>query len=795
MIAETAQVNAEAMTGGDAVAAKAKIATLKSTVEGSGVSGNLYDHIDVAPMDGDRKVSQTCRYCGKNRSSGMFQSTKWASHLLTCPSVPFPVRKAVLLSTRSLEVQEEALGIDGLRDIADSMLAARGIRAEDRVPRQQQQLDPTTPRSAHPNSKRQKTLPMAMTPHPTSSGFVAPGQHPYHQQQLAATAAVSRVDPCDVLRADRISLAIMTFLASSGLPVAAVNSPSFLSLLRSLNRTYADKFLPRSDVFASRWLPGLYNSVDSEVKRVWVAEKNMKRTLGLEAFDVPPPANNVMGSGGSSSSSASGGTGPSSNGVGKLCVFTESYGRHVVFQECMVQAAYDRAGILLKQMETVAAERGGGPVEEMFSAVSLALPPPNEGNGDTSSTTAASSVAEAVHSKYPKIFVNGCRSQCATGILKQVLGIDEIRTVVDRAVLMAEAINSHPTVTSAFYRISDGATIARPRDLTNLSQVLGGLVDNSKYVKALVRDEEWETIAPYVPGSSALVSLVSSGDESSTFDKMRCLNRMVRPLCVLVDHIDRHPEFRPSWIVPLFEALVGDARDWANDADVTVLFETATRDRVKAIVEGHWKGYNSDHYLLATLFDPSVFPEKDSLPGDWLSLCTRVLKRFFSGSEMTDARQELMKVVACSGMFGDEVEQRREQKSSLPKPKEEESGEAPSRVVTAVSQQAALSAENPHLMWDTVFYRQFPLLGGIASRLLAMSTRANAVERSCDVDMLAKASHLLYNKKVYMLLYSHVNLRLLHAWGQGEEMDAFMDQAAFDSLGNEEDTKKAPGEA
>jgi hypothetical protein len=462
----------------------------------------------------------------------------------------------------------------------------------------------------------------------------------------------------------------------------------------------------------------------------------------------------------------------------------------------MVQPADDAAAVLLKQMDTVAAERGAGPVDDMFSAVALA-PGDGGGGGGGGPAQTLSAVAGAVHAKYPKIFVNGCRSQCAAAILKDVAGVEEIRSVVDSAFLMAEAIHSHPTVTSAFYRISDGATVARPRGLGNLSHVLDGLVDNAKHVRALVRDGEWESIAPYVPAGAALVALLSTGDDGSMFDKMRCLNRIARPLCALVYHVDNHPYFRPSWIVPLFEALAADASDWSSDAGVAVLFDVATRDRVRAVVEERWSNYNADHYLLATLFDPSVFPEKDSLPGDWLSVCTRVLKRFYSGSDMTDARQELMKVVACSGMFGDEVEQRREQKSLLPKPKEEEGEGAasPSRVLTAVGQQAALSAENPHLMWDTVFYRQFPLLGGIASRLLAVSTRANPVERSCDVGMLAGASHRLYDKKVYMLLYCHVNLRLLHACGRGQQMDSFLDQAIFDAVGGDDDAKKAPGAA
>jgi hypothetical protein len=61
--------------------------------------------------------------------------------------------------------------------------------------------------------------------------------------------------------------------------------------------------------------------------------------------------------------------------------------------------------------------------------------------------------------------------------------------------------------------------------------------------------------------------------------------------------------------------------------------------------------------------------------------------------------------------------------------------------------------------------------------------------------MLAGASHRLYDKKVYMLLYCHVNLRLLHACGRGQHMDSFLDQAIFDAVGGDDDAKKAPGAA
>jgi hypothetical protein len=703
-----------------------------------GASGNLTDHIQITPLEDVNKISQTCRYCGKSRTSGMFQSTKWASHLLTCESVSFAVRKAVLLATRSREVQETALEVAGLEAIASNLLAARGVKKEEdsgAAASKEHALSHSAP-----PQKRQKSLPMV------SSGAAGAMSYAGHAA-VASPPPMPRFDPCDAQRADRISLAIANFLASCSLPMITVESSQFLALLRSLNKTYVDKFLASSDVFTTKWLPALYRSVEDQVKKVWTAEKNVKPTLGLEAF----PA----------------------EGGAKLCVFTEAYGSRAIFQECMVEPDTDNVAIVMKQLETIADERGGRKVEDVFAAVTL-----------VDANLANAAVTESIAAKYPKLLVSGCRSQCAESIATAIVNADEIKHVIQGATLMSEVITSHPALQASFSRLSGGSAVIRPDGVRNLSSVLKCLVVHSSSIQGLLHDESWEATSAFIPSTAEFEALVTN---NAVFEKMKCLNRLVHPMCLFLSHVERQ-EFRPSWIVPLFEALMADAKDWSSGEETERLFEPSTLEAVLSAIENWWKGFNSDHFLLATIFDPSVFPEKDSLPGDWLAVCSRVLKRFYTGSEMTDARQELMKVVSCSGMYGEEVEQRREEKSRhLVTPDA-------SKVENAVLQQVALVAENPHLMWDTVFYRQFPRLGDIANRLLAMSTRANVVERSCTVARLTQAFDRLYNKKVYMLLYCYVNLRLLHNIGRGQAMDEFLEQAVLDAANVDEDKKRAAGE-
>lgn len=731
LLAETADLETKAGGSSSSV-----LEAARSSAAEEGASGNLTDHIEITPLEDINKISQTCRYCGKSRTSGMFQSTKWASHLLTCVSVSFAVRKAVLLSTRSREVQETALEVPGLDAIASNLLAARGIKKEDDAAAggSVKKEHGSTSHSAPPQ-KRQKSLPMV-----TASSSAA----------AVASPTMLRFDPCDAQRADRINLAIASFLASCSLPMVTVESPTFLSLLRTLNKTYVDKFLASSDVFTTKWLPSLYSSVEDQVKKVGMAEKNVKPTLGLEAFPAGP--------GGSGS---------------KLCVFTEAYGSRTIFQECMVEPDTDNVAIVMKQLETIADERGGKNVEDIFAAVTL-----------VDANLANAAVTEAIAAKYPKLFVSGCRSQCAESIVTAIVNIDEINHVIQGATLMSEVITSHPALQTAFSRLSGGSAVMRPDGLRNLSSVLACLVAHSSSIQGLLHDESWESTAAFIAPTAEFEALVT---DDAVFEKMKCLNRIIRPMCVFLAHVERL-DFRPSWVVPLFEALIGDAKDWLIADETERLFEPRTLEVVLTTIEDWWKGFNSDHFLLATIFDPSTFPEKDSLPGDWLAVCTRVLKRFYTGPEMTDARQELMKVVACSGMYGEEVEQRREEKSRLAVPPDS------SKVEVAVQQQVAAVAENPHLMWDTVFYRQFPRLGDIANRLMAMATRANVVEKSCTVGRLTKASDRLYNKKVYMLLYCYINLRLLHSCGQGQAMDEFLEQAVLDAANGDHDKKKAPGE-
>ena len=717
--------------------------TLESAEGGGGggatVPCSLSEFVTITPIDGDTRKTQTCRYCGKSKGSSMFQATKWAVHLLVqCPSAPFSTKQAVLQGSRSKEVFECAMHVEGLKEIASSMLALKSKKSSTATDGGMG--------AALVGEGASSTAPWAAAGSPAGAAASSSSSSPPppHKRLKASQSAASsnpvqppsttflRGDYCDQMQADRISMAIVKFLATCALPMVVVESPPFLDLLRTLNATYVDKFLVKSEAFTTKWLPTLFKSVEEQVAKVWTRQKTMKRTLGLETFLESET---------------------------KVCMFTEAGGPHTTFQECIIESNSEsttNASILLKHLETVAHERNVA-VEDHFCAVTLA---------DANMTKIDDEFA-----KYPKVFVNGCRSHCLETIYKDISNVDEVSQALRDAKLIFEVTSNHPPVLSAFLRHSGGTALVRPGP-RNLNEVLQRIVASATHLQALVNDEGWNTYAYDVSNATDFVTLVS---DDTTFDKFRCLNKVFESLCLVVKHVERS-DFRSSWIFPLFEALMGDVRDWASQDETGAFFTRGTRELVQLTVEDWWRNFNSDHYLVATLCDPAVFPEKDTLPSDWLSTCSKVLQKFFTGRQQLDARQEIMKIVAGTGVYGEEVEHRRSYLSHQELP------DSLSKVALVVKQQETFATETPSLLWETVLYREYPLLSEIASRLLVMSTRSNSVERACGARNLSKSCDRFCNKKVYMLLYCHINLRLSNDAGHDNCLEGFLEQAILDQV-------------
>jgi hypothetical protein len=192
---------------------------------------------------------------------------------------------------------------------------------------------------------------------------------------------------------------------------------------------------------------------------------------------------------------------------------------------------------------------------------------------------------------------------------------------------------------------------------------------------------------------------------------------------------------------------------------------------------------------LASLLDPATLPDRDAFPDNWICECDTILRRLDEGNELAATRNELLRLVAQHGVWGDHVKVQQAQiLTRTPQ-------SLTSLAHKIVKIQQLIAAERPHLFWETMFYKQFPLLQPIASRLLVMSTQSADVERVCKANKViyTKARKCLKNKTVQMLLYCYTNLRLINKTSKNNASKTFLEQAVLDHV--EEDNEQTGGTA
>jgi hypothetical protein len=172
------------------------------------------------------------------------------------------------------------------------------------------------------------------------------------------------------------------------------------------------------------------------------------------------------------------------------------------------------------------------------------------------------------------------------------------------------------------------------------------------------------------------------------------------------------------------------------------------------------------------------------LPDNWIGECDTILRRFYEGNhELAATRNELLHLVAQQGVWGEHVKV----------PQAQILTRTPHSLTSLahkiVKIQQLIAAERPHLFWKTMFYKQFPLLQPIASRLLVMSTQSADVERVCKANKViyTKARNCLKNKTVQMLLYCYTNLCLIIKTSKDNALDSFLEQVELDHV--EEDNE------
>ena len=173
-------------------------------------------------------------------------------------------------------------------------------------------------------------------------------------------------------------------------------------------------------------------------------------------------------------------------------------------------------------------------------------------------------------------------------------------------------------------------------------------------------------------------------------------------------------------------------------------------------------GIHQNVHTLAMLCDPYTLPEADILDtycntsGSWNDKCEEVLKKFYQGQALEDAKNELYHVVKCQGSWGDVVKKKQEL-VKIPV-----GLKFKSNVERVIWQQKKMTCTVGE--WDFLTKQEFPLLRPVAMRLAVLAVQSADMERVCKVHKIvhSKARVRLQTKSVHQLLFSYANLRLLH---------------------------------
>ena len=415
---------------------------------------NVWDHISKDPPLENGIIVQTCKYCGYTKKASQLLASNWAVHLVeACPDVD---------PTISYQIWHWKK--DSVRAVCDAG-SRRGFT--EGVPPEGLKIEPY-----HKTQNAQTKTSTAKLASIDGSGKNKFTPTSNKKQRVTYDAG----DQCDQDRADKITLAILEFLAGCAVSMMVVESSFFINLLTTMNETYVKKFLPNADVFTGLWLPKLNEYVDQRIDEHWKVDKDSYLSLGSDVFK-------------------------SEEGK-KVLIVTEAKLDKVAFREWVVEGQERQTGPVIAQMWTdrMISTAGGDPanVEATFGAVCADF------------AKISPSAGRAIEDKYPKIFFNGCRSRCGDLLCKDIASIPQIEGLVKNAKMIVNFVRSHDAVKSAYTRLMkqfDGSKLLSSSEerfahIDRLFEsLLGPEEQNIEVLNALVTDPEWNLV---VTGSKCL---------------------------------------------------------------------------------------------------------------------------------------------------------------------------------------------------------------------------------------------------------------------------------------------------
>ena len=679
----------------------------------------VWDEIEIT-VEEDGRLKQKCKHCDYFQLSRKKKATNLAKHLVKCQHVPPAKAEAIWADHRAT---------DNIRVAGEK----RGFSTE------KESLSPDAMSTA-----------MMSTMSTTSTLTTTDSFASFKRQK----SVCEYTDFCDDERAKRINMAIMRFLAGCGVAISLVESSHFIALMMAANKAFAVKYLPKADCFTRTWLPALCNSIKQTLAEHWGASSE-HITLGCDGFK-----------------------GENNN---KVYILTQAKQDLVKFVDCVAEGEHRQGKEVIAAMweehmkET--AEECNKTVEEgksvlcfIYVNMMAVLPCCLAFAAIVADNTGVNPAAgKIIEEKYPKIFFNGCRTHCADLLIEDCAKEQEVKILLAACQSAVKFVRNHQKVKAAYTRIAEEEGGTQLKDFPEtrfafchltLKSLLGPQDKNVAVLQKLINDDDWAAITQDTRRSlidkfEALVSDVSF------FQKIKQLLKLTGPICTFIHHLEREGA-RASWLLPAFEALEKDLAVWADDITVGLYFSRTTRNNIKKAFRSRYRGegrvmaaLRQPQFVFAMLVDPSMTVGQAEAPQGWEEDCDEVLRRFYSGADLFQAKAELNDLLLQEGTWGKHVTDIKEHIAVPHRNK--------THIQVVIEEQLKTVVLKSDKAWRAVFCKQFPKLAKVAVRVLTMATQSADVERSCKVHKIihSKSRNRLKLRNVIKLMYCYVNLRLL----------------------------------
>ena len=539
-----------------------------------------------------------------------------------------------------------------------------------------------------------------------------------------------RVDWCDDARAEAIILAITTFLVGCALPFTIVESIFFIEMITTLNSAFI-KFLPKREAFRRTWAPKIFESTVTGIDKMWASLGNPLRTFGFDGFKTEAGTHVIN------------------------C--TETSGDKTAFKSCIdpgerCEDAKFYADLMEKELRA-GAEAAGRSVEETYAGVVA------------DNVSYNRNAFDAVELIFPFLFFFGCIAHCFSLLCSDMNKIPEFAALFADARSLSVFIKGHKYVLLRFKAIigSRGQMLVLYPDtrFAYADLTVSRVIANQVNLQTLVDHTSWPDLEKGI-ASSVVGPFKSKVNDLQFFKKLEAMHAVTGPMTKATHHIEACGA-KASWVLPLCGALMEDVIAWESLSATVRYFTVETRGAVKESVIARWMGkpplqvgLKKSAHVLATFLDPYTTPPAAMLPIGWESECRAALSKFYEGSQLESAVDELKELVLRRGSWGEVIEH----KQMLIRPPE--NMVFANKVERVIWQQKKMGQTAND--WQLTGGTQFPFLAPVAVRLAVVAIQSADVERSCKAHKIihTKARNRLYTKTVQLLLFAYINLRLLN---------------------------------